>query len=279
MEKPTRESIFRSAARQMRSNFQEIRDNVPHHGEAGGEGEKIVRDFLNEHLPGRFRAASGFIIDRNDEMSGHTDVIIYDVLNCPVYRTAERAMIIPNDNIAAVIEVKFKLTTQELDDALNKIHKVKNLTKTKLLPPFGPQNIETYGMIFAFECDLKHETVTDRWHAKLNERTPLHNSCSTIAVLDRGLFTTCAAIPGHPPATATIMAVSARAQAGTQVGIGYIETKDDTLDQMMRLLLGHLSLFRHHVDHPGFNFGKFSPIPVKWVGKFTGPGQIVYEKG
>jgi hypothetical protein len=41
-------------------------------------------------LPKRFDAGSGLIIDPNDNMSKQIDAIIYDALNCPVYRASER---------------------------------------------------------------------------------------------------------------------------------------------------------------------------------------------
>jgi len=122
---------------------------VPHRGQAGGEGEAIVRHFLNDHLPGRYRATGGFIIDKRDGMSGHVDVIVYDALNCPVYRTSSEGMVVPNDNVAAVVEVKFQLTTTTLDEALDKIHEVKNLAKTPLADAHPPgQIIGTQGVIF-----------------------------------------------------------------------------------------------------------------------------------
>ena len=45
------------------------------------------------------------------------DVIVYDAMNSPVYRTGTRLQILPRDNVAAVIEVKSKLNKEELRDA------------------------------------------------------------------------------------------------------------------------------------------------------------------
>ena len=60
MNHPTRESIFRDAAKTMRAAFEDARNNVPQRGEAGGEGEEIVRRFLSQHLPKRFAVTNGF---------------------------------------------------------------------------------------------------------------------------------------------------------------------------------------------------------------------------
>lgn len=276
MPNPTRESIFGDASRRLRSEFDEIRNNVPHHGEAGGEGETILRNFLDSHLPGRFRTASGFIIDKTDVITGHTDVIIYDALNCPVYRTSERGMIIPNDNVAAVCEVKFNLTTTLLDSALDKIHEAKYLVKTPLqLQHQQGDQIETYGMIFAFECNLSFETIVNRWHAKLTEQNPLHRSCSLIAILDRGIYVTFLKTPDDMAAPVDLQGISP-APIGTKVGIGYLGCGQGTLDEMIRILLVHLTFFRHRIDHPGFEYGRYGPSQVKVLGEYTSERHLNY---
>jgi len=57
----------------------------------------------------------------SSNVSKQTDVIIFNALNCPTYQASESAAIYPANNVAAVIEVKSKLDTRELEDAFNKI--------------------------------------------------------------------------------------------------------------------------------------------------------------
>lgn len=265
-ESPTRDSIFRDAARRMRLDFEDARNNTPHRGEAGGEGEAIVRNFLNDHLPARFRATSGFIIDKEDHISGHTDVIVYDAFNCPVYRTGERNMIIPNDNVAAVVEVKFQLTSTLLDSALDKIHEATNLVKTPHLEVHQQgELINTFGIIFAFECKLSFETVFRHWRAKLSDQQPLNKSCSLIVVADKGIYVAAVAIPGRGPAPIIYQGDGPGFPAGTKIGIAFMEFGESTLDTMMSILLPHLMVFRHRIDHPGFKFQEAGPSLVEWV--------------
>ncbi|MGA2862946.1 MAG: DUF6602 domain-containing protein [Verrucomicrobiota bacterium] len=280
MNHPTRESIFRDAAKTMRAAFEDARNNVPHRGEAGGEGEEIVRRFLSQHLPKRFAVTNGFVIDREDKISGHTDVIVYDAHNCPVYRTSERGMILPNDNVASVIEVKFQLTTTTLDVGIAKMHELRNLAKTPFPPspddmPLGLKG--TYGVIFAFESSLKPETVMERWRSKLTDRNPLHQSLSLIVVLDKGVFTTFVRLPGRGPAPAVIHGVSQHAP-GTSVGVMYYDTGDMALDVFLRLLLAHLTFFRHRVDHPGFGFTGSDRVMAVEFGQYVSPSEIRYSQ-
>jgi hypothetical protein len=84
----------------------------------GAEAEKIVQDFLNHHLPQRFRAISGIIIDKANALSPQTDVIIYDALTSPVYCYSEEMLMLPLDMVAVVIEVKSRLNHKEIEDGL-----------------------------------------------------------------------------------------------------------------------------------------------------------------
>lgn len=259
----------------MRADFEEVRNNVPHRGVAGGEGEEIVREFLNERLPGRFRATNGFIIDGNDNVSGHTDVIVYDAFNCPVYRTSNSGMIIPNDNVVSVFEVKFNLTTTRLDEAFKKIHESKNLAK--ITPrEIGGYNF-TNSVIFAFECSLDHETVFKRWHKNLTLENPLHNSCNMIVILDRGIFLTTLNLPGRDSSVFLAKGIP-DFPVGTDYGISYMEYGENTLDAMMRCFIPYLSIFHNHVHHPGFNFAELGEVPTYWIGKQIGEKDISYNE-
>ena len=101
----SRQSIFEKASAKLRQDFDELY-SVPHSALKGSEAEKIIRNFLNNHLPKRFSAGAGFIIDPSDLISRQTDVVIYDAIHCPMYRASEDAAIFPSTNVAAVVEVK-----------------------------------------------------------------------------------------------------------------------------------------------------------------------------
>jgi hypothetical protein len=273
--RPTRKSIFKDVARRMRSEFEDARNNVPHRGEAGGEGEQIVRRFLNDHLPGRYEATNGFIIDDKEEISGHIDVIIYDKLNCPVYRTSERGMIIPNDNVAAVVEVKFSLSSSSLDSAFEKIKEVKVLKKRVCGKSKGLEMSHTYGVIFAFECNLKCETIFDHWHRTINADNPISKACDMIVILDRGVLSKCINLPGKGVSSVD-MESEPPAPVGTRYGLSCFECGEDSLDMMLGLLVPHLRVFSPQLRYPFFKFGELGPVPIRWVGVHTSEREIFY---
>ena len=135
-------SLIKEAGAHLRAEFEFIKSTNPHYGERGAEAENILIEFLNKHLPKRFAAASGFVIDRANNISSQMDVLIYDALNSPVYRKQERVSILPSDNVATAIEVKSKLNKAELQDASIKISSVKKKKKRgccRCLLHFAPQ--------------------------------------------------------------------------------------------------------------------------------------------
>ena len=169
----TRDSLFESASNKLRAEFEDAR-NIPHAGERGREGEGILLKFLNDHIPRRFAATSGFILDEQDNVSRQTDVIVYDAYNCPVIRVFQNSMIIPNDHAVAVIEVKSNLTKAGLKEAAENIAKSKMLLKSWIPKVFDytpdiTMTTATLGVIFAFEAETSLQSLTDNWAELLIE--------------------------------------------------------------------------------------------------------------
>jgi len=193
--------LFNEAAKKLRAEFEFIRSTNPHPGEKGNEAENVVRDFLNHHLPQRFRATSGIIIDTANSLSPQTDVIIYDALVSPVYRYSEEMLMLPLDTVAAVIEVKSRLNKKEIEDGYEKIAACKRLKKTPVSG--GDQqatgselrSVATYGVIFGFTSDTSLATLAQ--HAEnLNSKYEPSAWPDLIVLLDSGTIGYAAHFPG-----------------------------------------------------------------------------------
>jgi hypothetical protein len=266
--KPSRDTIFAMAAKQLREDFQAAAV-VPHRGLRGDEVARLVRQFLNDRLPKRFTAGSGFVIDREDAVSKQTDVVIYDALNCPVYRASEEAAIIPNENVAAVVEVKSMLDKEKLFEAAENIEAAKRLRKT-IVPDAAPVLIQsrTLGLIVGFETPLTLDTLEKHYREALKDRM-FHSHVDGILVLDRALITLGAQTPGHNWAHGIFE--GAGGVEGTHFGITRLELGDSSLDAFFRLLLAHLAHFRGIVDHPGFSYSSRpdAQLRITYLGSFT----------
>ncbi|MCE5322699.1 hypothetical protein LLG46_05200 [bacterium] len=178
--------LFMDAGKQLRTQFRFLQTN-PHYGERGGEAEDIVKAFLNDHLPKRFSAETGFVVDDEGGVSKQCDIIIYDALNSPVCRVGSRAMILPSDNVASVFEVKSKLTKHELNDAAEKIASVKRLRRTELPQRKGGELARfmkrPLGVVFAFSAKTKPETVAKNL-VEINSARPTSEWIDVILILD-----------------------------------------------------------------------------------------------
>jgi hypothetical protein len=252
MSGPTRKSIFEEAARNLRRHFDEL-GSIPHNGSRGSEAESLIRAFLNSHLPKRFCASSGFILDAGDQVSKQTDVVVYDALHCPVFRASKDTGIFPSDNVAAIIEVKSRLTKRELKDAFEKIESVKRLSKTAPKLPAGPTLTQTMGVVFAFTSALSLKTIAAEY-VQLSKHIDIRLHPNLIVVLDRGLIAPIAkqanawnphiSLDEQPPLDAE----------GMPIGVAGYQLGQATLDHFLRLLVSRLALFRSIISHPGFEW-------------------------
>jgi hypothetical protein len=272
----TRNAIFEQAAKKLRADFEEL-SLIPHKGAKGSEAEDLMKVFLSKHLPKRFAVGSGFIIDKRDNVSKQTDVVIYDAFNCPVYRASDDASIFPSDNVAAVVEVKAALDKGKFIEACENIRETKRLAKTPIPEglPFLVQT-QTLGCIFAYQSSITLNKIVEHYHKFLNDKGfNARDQVDIIAVLDRGIITFVARPKGSDWGMVVLDGSGGPESEGSHIGFGIQKLEQATLDAFFRFLLVHLIFFRGIIDHPGFNWGS-SPDEGKTAIKYL--TSITYEK-
>ena len=201
-----------------------------------------MRVFLREHLPKRFEVGSGFVVDPEDTVSRQTDVIVYDAFNCPVYRASESAGIYPSDNVAAIVEVKSRLTREQMRRAFENIAETKSLKKRHAgEPPFRTQ---TYGCVFAFDTDLSLERTSDVY-VELVREFGLGRHPDLLVILDKAVFSLATNAPGDGGwSPVTLEGLGGSAGEGTHLAVAYVTTGEESLDHFFRILLLNLVMFR-----------------------------------
>jgi hypothetical protein len=192
-EKSTIAGLISKAAKKLHDEFQYIRETNSHSGEKGGETEDKVREFLNGHIPKRFHATAGFVIDVENQMSDHQDVIIYDAQSSPVYRYEGNNQIVSADAVASIIEVKSVLNKSQLENAYEKIAEVKRLKKN----PIGDmdQNATassltttgTLGVVLGFGTEIGLDKLAEHC-LEFNEKYETMHRPDLIVVLDVGVI-------------------------------------------------------------------------------------------
>lgn len=197
--------IFKNISNSMKAELEKTRSAIPHAGEKGQINEEIFRDFLSKYLPKSLDISTGFVIDTNGGISRQLDIIISDVAKTPIFfengEGNKRIRVVPVECVYAIIEVKTKLTKQEIDNCLVNMESVKKLEKKAyVLPPQNLRiNILQYGKgwdicpvnyyVFAYEAD-NLQALRNYLSEKFKEKDlPIHLRVDTICVLNQGLIT------------------------------------------------------------------------------------------
>ena len=117
-------------AKEMRHRSEAIRsDFAMHKGAAEDNREDLVVKFLADHLPKRFGVRHGFAISLDDGVSKQADVLVVDHLNnAPLHPTASHELW-PVEAVYALVEVKTELSPRDLQDAVKKCQRFKQLNR------------------------------------------------------------------------------------------------------------------------------------------------------
>ncbi len=243
--------LIKDAGQQLRQDFEEIKNNNPHAGESGSETEIILKDFLKDHLPRRFDIETGFIVGSDGTVSKQSDLIIFDALNCPVYRKGPKTFILPRDNVAAIIEVKSKLNKDELNDAAEKISSVKQIMPSPITNADQPVtfsnliNTNIFGCVFAFDSYTTLTTLAENLR-EINSAYESQNWIDLIVVIDKGIIGYAIQTPfgNHYPGWLGGACGDEFSVPPYYVHLAVNEPGTLTLNNFFVRLIGHLTFFR-----------------------------------
>lgn len=141
-----------SVTRKMQQESSDIRRHFRTHNLSAGENrEELVTRFLAEHLPKRFEVTNGLVIDHKSQFSKQADVLIVDSLNnSPLYGKL-RHPLWPVESVFALIEVKTKLDSTTLKDAIEKGRAFKKLPRNFCDVGSNQRIRDSLFVIWAFE--------------------------------------------------------------------------------------------------------------------------------
>ncbi len=135
-----------TVASELTSLSERIRTIINHAPTVGTYRENILQNSLRKHLPERYHVATGFILGLDRQI----DILIYDRVDyAPLFREGD-LVIVPPESVRAVIEVKTKLTSQNLYSALALLSLTSKLDDNQ--PPF-------FRGVFAFESSMKSDVI------------------------------------------------------------------------------------------------------------------------
>lgn len=258
-EKSTIAGLISRAAKKLHDDFEHIRETISHSGEKGGETEDKVREFLNGHMPKRFHATKGFVIDADNQMSDHQDVIIYDEHSSPVYKYDGANQIVSADAVAAIIEVKAVLNKSQLEEAFAKIEEVKRLKKRPISEMDQKTTASTLtttgtlGIILGFGSDISLEKLAEHC-VELNEKYETAHRPDIIVVLDVGVINYTAQFVGAR--NMGDVAVASDDEFVIPPCYVHLVAREDgafSLNRLFTHLLSHLALYPRRPSIPPFS--------------------------
>ena len=98
---------FDHVTKQLHSKIAQAKVYITKHNPTTGAlAEAVLREFLQEHLPGAVSVEQGFIITPDGGLSKQCDILIYDSHRyAPFYRAGD-VVVVPAESVIALIEVK-----------------------------------------------------------------------------------------------------------------------------------------------------------------------------
>ena len=134
----------RSVAQEFQARMDRIRSFVPQHNlTSGTANEAILRSFLAELSPKRFKVGQGFICNPTelDQVSKQCDILVFDQSDYPLVHSEGDVQVVWPESVRTVIEVKTELDGKSLPDAIENIVSAKRIESSTIM----------LGLIFAFK--------------------------------------------------------------------------------------------------------------------------------
>jgi hypothetical protein len=111
------------------------RDTADHPTARGDSSELAWREMLEQYLPKRYAASSGFVVDASGDTSQQIDLIVYDRQYSPFIFQDRAKRYIPAESVYAIFEIKQALNKSHIEYAQEKAESVRKLKRTSLPVP------------------------------------------------------------------------------------------------------------------------------------------------
>lgn len=162
-------------AKKIEIDVKNISTLIDHPGEKGKNNEVILENFVRRILPSKYEISTGFITDKNGNLSKQIDLFIFNHLEFPDILKHEVLSLFPVDWTHAVFEVKTKIWTKDdIENAVANVRSVKELkydehgfqfvepkAKNDGTITRGYQTTPPLGCIVAFSSKLKFEKIIE----------------------------------------------------------------------------------------------------------------------
>jgi hypothetical protein len=148
--------------------LEKSRASFQHRGSQGTGAESAFRSLLDSHLPRYLTVGTGEIIDQADTRSGQIDVVISNE-DQPFRNGLHDPGVFLAEGISAAGEIKSRLTTQRLDEAINSATQFRRLRSRDVNALYSDRGSDDKRFhqsrpffLFAFENTIAIPTLLNR---------------------------------------------------------------------------------------------------------------------
>jgi hypothetical protein len=120
------EDFYEGLKKELLSKREQLRSLTRQPKIQGDYHEALVRDFVGRFIDDSLSVKHGLIYDRKGQRSRECDVIIYEKGKKPLFESGD-LVIVNEEDVRFVIQVKSKLTSRTLKDAIENLREVKKL--------------------------------------------------------------------------------------------------------------------------------------------------------
>ena len=154
------QSHFEAVSKQLNASSAHIGELYRSHKPTlGREREELIEEFFSAHLPAKFGVGSGLIYSPSGDFSNQADTVIFDKHNNKPLHAGTSGKLFLVESVYCLIEAKTNLSPTQLDDAIEKCVRFKNLKRE-----FGefviPKSRESLFVIFAFSASAPEKFYT-----------------------------------------------------------------------------------------------------------------------
>lgn len=121
--------------------------------------EVTLKELIEPLLPNGIEAATGVVVDSDGRQSSQIDIIVYSTSLLPSFMRVGEQAVVPVEACIQAIEVKSRLTAEEMRDAIKKAHTIKGLNL--LMNAKTPFKVSPIFSLFAFGSDLSGDAKTE----------------------------------------------------------------------------------------------------------------------
>lgn len=161
-----------------------------HSGLTGRIRELSASSVFGPLLPAGFEIGTGKVCDWNGNLSGETDIVIYNKSILPPIMYSERDGVYPIEASFYSIEVKSKLTATEIQDAVRKGRTLIGLDYSRANPEDAKTNSSpVVFVLFAYASDLADSGMTElQRYAKYDATWQNDPVVKAICVIGKGYW-------------------------------------------------------------------------------------------